>query len=89
MITLQDCLDLSELNEDEIHVIAEHEHVPEIIAAELGHSLLKSARGIFQIRQYMLEQLEQAKLSGEREKAKRLDQLITRFVAAHPIQRVL
>jgi hypothetical protein len=89
MLTLRDCLDFCDLGEDEIHVIAEHEHIPEIVAAELGAALLDSPRGIYQIRQFMLEELERAKLSGQHEKAKRLDQIISRFLAAHPLPRVL
>ena len=30
MLTFEDCLGLSELNEDEILAIAEHEHIPEL-----------------------------------------------------------
>jgi len=89
MLTLQECLDFSELNEDEIHVIAEHERVPQIIAAEMGYTLLKSPKGIYQIRQLLLEELERAKLAGQADKARRIDQTITRFVAAHPLPRVL
>jgi hypothetical protein len=89
MITLQECLDFSDLNEDEIHVIAEHERVPEIVAAEMGHALLQTPKGVYQIRQFLLEELERAKLAGHKEKARRIDQAITRFVAAHPLPRVL
>ena len=39
MITIEDCLALSDLTEEEIDAIAEHEHLPEIIAAELGNYL--------------------------------------------------
>jgi hypothetical protein len=33
MISLEDCIAMSGLNEQEIMAIAEHEHVPEIAAA--------------------------------------------------------
>jgi hypothetical protein len=89
MLTLRDCLDFCDLGEDEIHVIAEHEHIPDIVAAELGSTLLNSPKGIYKIRELMLEELERAKLSGQHEKAKRLDQIITRFIATHPLPRVL
>ena len=36
MLTLADCIALSELREDEIEAIAEDAHLPEIIAAEIG-----------------------------------------------------
>jgi hypothetical protein len=37
MITIDDCIGLSGLTEDEVDAIAEHEHLPEIVAAELGN----------------------------------------------------
>lgn len=36
MLTLEDCIALSDLTEEEIDAIAEHEHLPEIVAAEFG-----------------------------------------------------
>ena len=36
MLTFEDCLSLSELTEEEILAIAEHEHIPELAALELG-----------------------------------------------------
>ena len=39
MLTIQDCIELSELSEDEILAIAEHEHIPEMAAVEMGNYL--------------------------------------------------
>ena len=50
MISLEDCVGLSGLTEEEILAIAEHEHIPEIAASALGHYLSRQARGIEQIR---------------------------------------
>ena len=33
MLSLQECIDFSDLSEDAIEAIAEHEQVPEIVAA--------------------------------------------------------
>ena len=43
MLTLVDCLDLCDLGREEIEAIAEHEHLPEVIAAELGNYLVHTA----------------------------------------------
>jgi hypothetical protein len=40
MITLEDCIGLCGLTEEEVLAIAEHEHVPEIAAAALAQYLL-------------------------------------------------
>ena len=45
MLSLEDCIALSGLTEDEILAIAQHEHIPEIAAAELGNYLSRSADG--------------------------------------------
>lgn len=79
MLTLKECLDFSELTEDEVREIAEHERVPEIVAAELGHTLLNSPRGIYVIRGYLLENLEKAASNGNFRKAKHLDKVIHAF----------
>jgi hypothetical protein len=89
MLSLDQCIGMSDLTEDEIAVIAEHEHVPEIVAVELGQSLLKTPKGVFILKCYISDALEQAKLAGKGEKVKRLDLLLTRFIAAHCIPRVL
>lgn len=45
MITLEDCIAFCGLNEEVVLVIAEHEHVPEIVAASLASSLLSLENG--------------------------------------------
>jgi hypothetical protein len=45
MISVQDCIDLCGLDEDEIAAISEHEHIPEIAAAALASYLLHQPHG--------------------------------------------
>lgn len=45
MLSLEDCIALSGLTEDEIFAIAQHQHIPEIAAVELGNYLPSSADG--------------------------------------------
>jgi hypothetical protein len=84
MLTMQECLELSELSEDEIHAIAEHEHVPDIVAAELGACLLQSDVGTWLIKRYIREDLALAEAGGHTDKAERLRQVLAQFTAAHP-----
>lgn len=37
MLTIEDCIGLSELTEEEILVIAQHEPIPEMAGVELGN----------------------------------------------------
>jgi hypothetical protein len=43
MLTIQDCIELSELTEEEILAIARHQHIPEMAALELGNYLIQTA----------------------------------------------
>jgi hypothetical protein len=40
MISLEDCISMCGLDENEVAAIAEHEHIPEIAAAALASYLL-------------------------------------------------
>jgi hypothetical protein len=44
MLSFEDCIALSDLTVEKVDAIAEHEHLPEIIAAELGCYLVHCAR---------------------------------------------
>lgn len=84
MLTFNDCLDFSELTEDVILAIAEHEHMPDIVAAELGCCLLKTEDGIGVIKRYLLEDIEIAEAHGLRYKAAHWLETYQRFSIAHP-----
>jgi hypothetical protein len=89
MLSLEDCLGLCGLSEDELQLVAEHEHVPLIVAAELAAELLRTARGTYVLRGYMLDVLEKAVAAGARDRARRLDRIIAGFISAHPVPPVL
>jgi len=84
MLSGQECFEFCGLTEDEIHAIAEHEHVPEIVAAELGQCLLQTHVGIWLIRRYLLEDIQQAELHGHDGRAKWLHSVLDRFTIDHP-----
>lgn len=89
MISLTECVDLSGLSADEVDVIAEHEHIPTIVAAELGFDLLTTPKGIYRLHSIMLDALEQAKLANDARKARRIDRIYSRFRVAYPMPRTL
>jgi type III secretory pathway component EscU len=55
MISLEDCVALSGLSEEQVLAIAEHEHLPEIAAAVLAQYLLKQEHGMAKIRDMIVE----------------------------------
>jgi hypothetical protein len=45
VLTFEDCLGLCDLTEEEIRAIAEHEHLAQIVALELGQYLMRGPDG--------------------------------------------
>ena len=89
MLTLDECIAMSELTEDEVAVIAEHEHVPLMAAVGIGENLLRTPKGVFRLKGMITDCLEHACVIGDLEKVKHLDGVLTRFNHAHPVPRVL
>jgi hypothetical protein len=84
MLTLEDCIALSDLTEDEILAIAEHEHIPEIAAAEMGCYLVHSPQGVPLLKRMILEDIARAKARGDLERALRLRLVLAHFIRMHP-----
>ena len=84
MLTLEDCIALSELTEDEIAAIAEHEHLPAIVAAELGNYLVHDSAGCPVIRRMILDDIATARHRGDKTHALALKLVLRHFVETHP-----
>lgn len=84
MITLQDCIALCGLSEAEVLAIAEHEHVPEVIAAGLAEALLKQPHGAEKIRHMIVDDIRAASGRGDTRHANELLHCLKCFLDAHP-----
>jgi hypothetical protein len=87
MITLEDCIGLCGLTEEEVLAIAEHEHLPEIAATALAQYLLSSDHGSERIRDMIVEDVRQAQLSGAKEHVLNLLHVLHHFLKTHPEAR--
>ena len=83
MLTLQDCVELSELTEEEILAIAEHEHLPEMVAVELGNYLVHTASGEKRIRRMITDDMEDARAKGDRHRVGMLKMVLKHYVEHH------
>jgi hypothetical protein len=83
-LTIQDCLDMSELTEAEVHAIAEHENLAEVVAAELGNYLVHSPNGERQIRRMIVDDIRAADEAGKTARAAQLKLVLKHFVETHP-----
>ena len=84
VLTLEDCLALCGLTEDEVLAIAEHEHVPEVAAAELGNYLVRTADGELAIKAMIRDDLAAAQARGDAAHAAALKLVLHDFIRQHP-----
>jgi hypothetical protein len=80
MLTLEDCIALSGLTRDEIDAIAEHEHVPQVIATELGHYLLHLPEGRQAIKAIIRDDIVAALARGDCLRSAKLKLVLKHFV---------
>lgn len=84
MLSFEDCVGLSDLDEEEIAAIAEHEHVPEIVAAEMGCCLAHAPKGEARIEHIIEDDIEMAQRHGHPQEARHWKEVLDHFIAAHP-----
>jgi hypothetical protein len=82
MVTLKECIDLSGLEEDAVEAIALHEHVPAIVAAELGRGWLGTSDGRRRIRGIIERELARAVAASDRRHADELRRTLSKYLHA-------
>ena len=84
MLTYEDCLGLCELTEEEIKAISEHEHIPAIVAAELGAYLIRTPEGEERIQKFIVDDLKDAVQRNDLHRIVELKSVLRHFVEHHP-----
>jgi hypothetical protein len=84
MLTLEDCLGLCELSEEEVLAIAQHENIPEIAAAELANYLMHRPDGEIVIKAMIRNDIAEATTRRDRARSLALKTLLRNFVLQHP-----
>ena len=84
MLTLEDCLGLCELTEQEVLAIAHHEHIPEMAALELGNYLVHAPGGEMRIKGIIRDDIAKACARGDRTAELALKLVLRNFVLQHP-----
>jgi hypothetical protein len=80
MLTLEDCIAFSDLTRQEIDAIAEHEHLPATIAAELGCYLVHRPDGQYAIRAMIRDDIDAARRRGDLHHSAELKLVLQNFV---------
>ena len=84
MLTFKDCLALCDLSEEEVKAIAEHEHIPQLAAMELGNYLVRTPDGVPMIRKMIVDDIAAADARGDTVHALKLRYVLYRFAITHP-----
>lgn len=84
MLKYEDCVALSDLTPEEIEAISEHEHIPAIVAAELGNYLLHTQDGVPVLKRMILDDIRAARACVNRQHALELRLVLRHFVQTHP-----
>jgi len=84
MISIRDCIDYSDLTDDEIEVIAEHEHLPFASAAQLACCLAQSKEGSQLLRCILMDAVCDAQACGKRNTLQLARRALRQFCANHP-----
>jgi hypothetical protein len=85
MLSIQDVIDYCDLERGEIEAIAEHEHIPVVVAAEMSEQLLGSPQGVYQLHSMIIENMQHAMASGEYQHVKDLAETYEHLQRTHPI----
>lgn len=84
MLTYEDCLALVSLSDAEIDAVAIHEHVPEIVALELGSYLCETPNGERRLSRMIVDDIEAARARDDLAAAARLRLVLGHFIRTHP-----
>lgn len=80
MLTLEDCIALSGLTREEIDAIAEHEHLPEMVATELGAYLIQLPEGTGAIKAIIRDDIVRAQVQGDHLHSAKLKLVLRHFL---------
>jgi hypothetical protein len=84
MLSLEDCLALCDLSEEEVLAIAHHERIPEIAAAELGNYLVRTPEGELRIKTIIRDDIAEARAQNDRTRELALKLMLRNYIEHHP-----
>ncbi|WP_374309991.1 hypothetical protein [Dongia sp.] len=84
MLTFDDCQALCGVSKGVVAAIAEHEHIPQMAAAEMANYLCENEAGERCIRRYILDDIAKAEGRGDTKHAAVLRAVFCHFVETHP-----
>ncbi|GAB4354656.1 MAG: hypothetical protein Kow0026_13400 [Oricola sp.] len=87
MISLEDCIGLCDLTEEEVLAIAEHEHMPEIAATAYAAYLAHKEHGSEEVCRMIVDDIREAQARGDGDHVRTLLHVLHHFLRTHPEAR--
>lgn len=84
MINIHDIIDITDLTEDEVAAIAEHEGLPTVNAAALAQYVLAHHRGAAKVHDMIADDIREALHKKDLAHARDLLATLKHFIAEHP-----
>ncbi len=84
MVDYESALALAELSQEEVDVIARHEHLHATAALELGDYLCTTPSGERALKQMIIDELNSCRERGDTLGAAKLRLVLKHFVETHP-----
>lgn len=84
MLTLQDCVEMSGIDWDELVAIAHHEHLPDMVALEKAHAFLQQEWGAPAVRQMVIDEVRRSIENGNSKEAVTALRILEHTFEAHP-----
>ncbi len=80
MLTIEDCLRMCRLSEDELAAEVDHEHLPDVIALEMSNYLCIAADGQRRLSCMIAIDIEAARAHGNLAHAAKLRRVLQQFI---------
>ena len=84
MLTYEDCIGLCELTEEEVDAIAEHEHMPEMVAVAYAQYLAHQDHGLDLVCRMIVDDIRAAQHRNDGTHVRELLHVLHHFIRSHP-----
>lgn len=85
MLTYKDCLDWSDLEQDEVDAISKHQQLDQILALAFGARLAQQRNGPRAIRKMIIADIRNAQRRNNPFYAAELKQVLQQYIQTHPV----
>ncbi|HTY04463.1 MAG TPA: hypothetical protein VMC81_12125 [Rhodocyclaceae bacterium] len=84
MVSLNECIGMCGLHEDEVALVAEHEHLPLVVAAELAQTLLQTPSGLHRLHDIFHDCMATQAARRDSARQRELARIYAAFRERHP-----